>query len=193
MCAISIRINSWTRKAHEAEVKELVTQSENQLMHLRKQAEAAMTAKRRSKVHREAQEGRLEHAESTARRLEQEAKREETNLAVHDTSQLATDVRDDVLSTLATMYSQLKERLEQAHSYPGTMDACRSPDAPHAKKVSHKNPLQESRHHGGHGHEDWTALRGGEDRHDQGLVREELTKKRQLQSKMNGSVSPARY
>ena len=39
-----------------AELKELVAQSENQLMH------------------REAQEGRWEHAESTVRRLEQQAK-----------------------------------------------------------------------------------------------------------------------
>lgn len=163
------------KRAHAAEVKELVEQSENQLARCRKQAdaeiEAAMTAKRRSEVHREALEGRLEHAESTARRLEQEAKelqsmikkvvldqdaryeelrssadaliqakREETDLAVHETSQLATDMRDDALSTLAAMHSQLKGRLEQSHTHPGTMDVCRSTGAQHANKVPHRNP-----------------------------------------------------
>ena len=94
------------RKAHEAEVKELVAQSENQL------------------THREDQEGRLEHAESTVRRLEQEVEelesmikkvgldqdamyqepcssddgliqteREETDPAMHETSQLTVKPR----------------------------------------------------------------------------------------------------
>ena len=44
------------RRAHDAEVEELVAQSENQF------------------THRKAQEGRSEHAESTVRRLGQEVK-----------------------------------------------------------------------------------------------------------------------
>ena len=54
------------RRAHEAEVKELVVQSENQL------------------THRKAQEGRWEHAESIVRRLEQQAKELQVKKVVMD-------------------------------------------------------------------------------------------------------------
>ena len=79
------------RRAHEAEVKELVARSENQL------------------THRKAQEGRLEHAESTVRRLEQEVKelesmikkvgliqikREETDPAMREASKVERIVKD---------------------------------------------------------------------------------------------------